>query len=129
MAPTPLTLANPFGSPSAPSASGGLHKGSTLGTQLQEFFGLLIQAPPFGAIEDGPAQNADDDFRPEIVPAVEALHHLQHVAAIQPRIADVGQLVAELVGHRVFRDWSASHAAAMGSLPITRRLMRPALQD
>ena len=34
---------------------------------------------------------------------IETLDHLHYIAGIQPRIADVGKLVAELVGHLVIR--------------------------
>jgi hypothetical protein len=34
---------------------------------------------------------------------IETLDHLHYIAGIQPRITDVGKLVAELVGHLVIR--------------------------
>lgn len=52
---------------------------------------------------------------------IEALDHLHYIAGIQPRIADVGKLVAELVGHLVIRQ-----IAMLGQVVVEFNIFIPA---
>ena len=80
------------------------HKLLPLGPQRQVFAGFLGQAPALVAVEDGLPHDAPDDARAEEIFAVEALHPLHQLAAVEARIDHVGKLVAGLIGHGIDGD-------------------------
>jgi hypothetical protein len=61
----------------------------------------VIHASAFLSVEGGAVLDAANHFRAETIVVVETLDHLHPLAAIQPRIADVRKLVAQLVRHLV----------------------------
>jgi hypothetical protein len=63
----------------------------------------VVHASAFLSVEGGAVLDAANHFRAGLIVVVETLDHLHPLAAIQPRIADVRKLVAQLVRHLVIR--------------------------
>jgi hypothetical protein len=63
----------------------------------------VVPASAFLSVEGGAVLDAANPFRAEIIVVVETLNHPHPIAGIQPLIADVRKLVAQLVRHLVIR--------------------------